>query len=211
MNVIVTVSRGKEATYMKTFTIDNDNHISVFASKKEAAATSVTPFDPFTSQSELAELAAAWPASRLVEIWNSIPGVSAVTKFTSRKTATERIWKAIQIWEPTADEHAPAQLADVSPLTAPAAPKPTRRKKATAEPNASTEPKTAAARDGSKTAQVVAMLQREAGATLVEIMEQMGWQKHTVRGFMAGAMKKAGHTVESFKPEGGERTYRISK
>jgi len=68
-----------------------------------------------------------------------------------------------------------------------------------------------AARDGSKTAQVVAMLQREGGATLLEIMEQMGWQKHTVRGFVAGAMKKAGHTVESFKPEGGERTYRISK
>jgi hypothetical protein len=37
----------------------------------------------------------------------------------------------------------------------------------------------------------------------------MGWQKHTVRGFMAGAMKKAGHAVESFKPEGGERTYRL--
>ncbi len=39
----------------------------------------------------------------------------------------------------------------------------------------------------------------------------MGWQKHTVRGFMAGAMKKAGYTVESFKPEGGERTYRSAK
>jgi hypothetical protein len=37
----------------------------------------------------------------------------------------------------------------------------------------------------------------------------MGWQRHTVRGFMAGAMKKAGFTVESFKPEGGERTARV--
>ena len=96
MNVIVTVSRGKEATQMKTFTIDNDNNISVFASKKEAAAASATPFDPFASHSELLELAAAWPANRLVEIWNSIPGVNAVTKFTNRKIATERIWKAIQ-------------------------------------------------------------------------------------------------------------------
>jgi hypothetical protein len=189
---------------MKTFTIHNDNNISVFASKKEAAAASATPFDPFTNASELAEFAAAWPASRLIEIWNSIPGVSPVAKFTSRKTATERIWKAIQNIEPTPDEHMPAQLADVAPATAPAAPRPSRRMKATAEPNA-------AARDGSKTAQVVAMLQREGGATLVEIMEQMGWQRHTVRGFMAGAMKKAGYTVESFKPEGGERTYRISK
>ena len=66
-------------------------------------------------------------------------------------------------------------------------------------------------REGSKTARVVAMLKREGGATLEEIMQQMGWQKHTVRGFMAGAMKKAGYTVESFKPEGGERSYRIGK
>jgi hypothetical protein len=101
---------------------------------------------------------------------------------------------------------------DVAPETAPTAPKPARRKKepkAAAAPKATAEPKTT--RDGSKTAQVVAMLQREGGATLIEIMEKMGWQKHTVRGFMAGAMKKAGYTVESFKPGGGERTYRISK
>ena len=58
---------------------------------------------------------------------------------------------------------------------------------------------------------MVALLQRKNGATLAEIMDQMGWQKHTVRGFMAGAMKKAGYTVESFKPEGGERTYRINQ
>jgi hypothetical protein len=30
-------------------------------------------------------------------------------------------------------------------------------------------------------------------------------------GFMAGAMKKAGYAIESFKPEGGERTYRINR
>ena len=54
------------------------------------------------------------------------------------------------------------------------------------------------------------MLQRKGGATLEEIMREMGWQRHTVRGVMAGAMKKAGHAVESFKPEGGERTYRIN-
>jgi hypothetical protein len=38
-------------------------------------------------------------------------------------------------------------------------------------------------------------------------MDQMGWQKHTVRGFMAGAMKKAGYVVESFQSDSGERTY----
>jgi hypothetical protein len=43
MNVIVTVSRAERVTYMKTFTIDADNNISVFTSKKEAAAASATP------------------------------------------------------------------------------------------------------------------------------------------------------------------------
>jgi len=53
------------------------------------------------------------------------------------------------------------------------------------------------------------MLRHKNGATLAEIVEKMGWQKHTVRGFMAGTMKKAGYTVESFRPEGGARTYRL--
>src|SRR4051794_41744425 len=104
MNVIITVSRGKERTYMKTFSIDAENNITVFASKKEAVAASATPFDPFTSAEELAELATAWPMSRLVEIWNSIPGVTPVTKFTNKKVATERIWKAIQTLEAGAAE-----------------------------------------------------------------------------------------------------------
>ena len=82
-------------------------------------------------------------------------------------------------------------------------------KKATAAKKAPKAKKTAnteeaaGPREGSKTAQVVAMLQRKNGATLTEIMEKMGWQRHTVRGFMAGAMKKAGYTVESFKSEKG--------
>ena len=66
-------------------------------------------------------------------------------------------------------------------------------------------------REGSKTAEVVAMLQRKGGASISEIMKAMKWQRHTVRGFMAGAMRKAGYTVESFKPEGGERSYRLNK
>ena len=72
------------------------------------------------------------------------------------------------------------------------------------------KPKAAAVpREFSKKAIVLDLLRRPKGATLAEIMEKMGWQKHTVRGFMAGAMKKAGYTVESFKPDKGERTYRI--
>jgi hypothetical protein len=40
--------------------------------------------------------AASWPTQRLIEIWNSLPGVAPVNKFTDRKTAGIRIWKAMQ-------------------------------------------------------------------------------------------------------------------
>ena len=105
-----------------------------------------------------------------------------------------------------------AQTPDVAPAETESSKKAGRTKKAPKAPKVAKPAKSESGpREGSKTAQVVAMLQREGGATLPEIMTTMGWQKHTVRGFMAGAMKKAGYAVESFKPEGGERTYRINK
>ncbi len=105
-----------------------------------------------------------------------------------------------------------AQTPDVAPEAAPATKRTTARKNAPKAPKVAKSQEAAKApRESSKTAQVVAMLRRPAGATLSEIMVSMGWQRHTVRGFMKGAMKKAGYTVESFKPAVGERTYRINQ
>jgi hypothetical protein len=102
------------------------------------------------------------------------------------------------------------QARRVAPAKAKSAKKTTPAKKPAKAPKKAAKAKADGPREGSKTAQVVAMLQRKNGATLAEIMKTMGWQKHTVRGFMAGAMKKAGYTVESFKSDKGERTYRIN-
>jgi len=41
-------------------------------------------------------LSGSWPSSRLIETWNTLPRVTLVRKFTDRKTAVARIWKAIQ-------------------------------------------------------------------------------------------------------------------
>src|SRR5580700_4958459 len=66
------------------------------------------------------------------------------------------------------------------------------------------------ARAGSKSEEVIAMLKRKGGATLAEIMEHTGWQKHTTRGWVSGYLgKKLGLAVESFKSDKGDRTYRI--
>src|SRR5438132_13327125 len=74
-----------------TFTIDNENNITAFATKQEAGDG-----ESFSSQQELASLVAEWPANRLIEVWNGIPGLTPVKKFTDRKSAIARIWKAIQ-------------------------------------------------------------------------------------------------------------------
>jgi hypothetical protein len=62
-----------------------------------------------------------------------------------------------------------------------------------------------------KKAVVIAMMKRAKGATLVEIVEATGWQKHTVRGFVSILGSKGGETVESSKNTAGERTYKIAK
>jgi hypothetical protein len=53
-------------------------------------------------------------------------------------------------------------------------------------------------REGTKQAQVLAMLRRSEGATVAQIAEAMGWAPHTVRGFLAG-LKKKGITVETLE------------
>lgn len=200
---------------MTIFTIDEQNNTTAFAGHEEAVAASTTPFDSFGSERELAELVAGWPAVRLVAVWNSLPGVTPVKSFKSSQAAAARVWKRIQgLGEVQAQVEGKARVGARSPKGAPAKRK-AAKKRTAAKPapkgrKAAPAADTATPRKGSKTAQVVAMLQRKNGATLAEIVQKMGWQKHTVRGFMAGAMKKAGYQVESFKPEGGERTYRLN-
>ena len=56
---------------------------------------------------------------------------------------------------------------------------------------------------------LIALLKRPEGATIETMVAATGWQAHSVRGAMSGALKKKlGLTISSEKTEGG-RTYRI--
>jgi hypothetical protein len=189
---------------MTTFVIDTDNNIAAHAEAPVSANETTT----FASQKELAKLTAEWPISRLVEVWNSFAGavpfddLKAVKKFTDRKSAVGRIWSAVQRLTPAVAQQAP----DVAPKKA-------RSKKDAppAKPSTKGQNDVPSARDGSKKAEVLEMMRRKDGATLAEIMKVTGWQAHTVRGFVAGTLKKMGVAVESFRTDGKERTYRVAK
>src|SRR5437016_9601755 len=62
-----------------------------------------------------------------------------------------------------------------------------------------------------KKAEVIAMMTRAKGATLAEIMQATGWQKHTVRGFVSILVSKGGQSIESSKNAAGDRTYKIAE
>jgi hypothetical protein len=193
---------------MKLFSIDRDNNITAFTRRKDAESANG---DAFRSQTELRDLAAAWPASRLVEIWNGIPGFVPVKKFTNRKTAVLRIWKAIQSLDGGVAAHAAILTSDESP----AGNRSTRgRNKTRAKQTGDPTPTPIAevvARPDSKTAKVLSMLRRAEGATLQQIMNITGWQAHSVRGFISGTLGKKLHlTVVSAKGDDGQRRYSVA-
>ena len=228
---------------MKTFTIENEtNNIIAHATKQEAAL--VSNAEIFSSDTDLAELGANWPAPRLIEIWNSIPGNTPVKKFTDRKTAATRIWKAIQSLgdsipaetptEPAETEASPdmppsdeATLpeseqvevetpasepeGDVSEHAPNVAPEETKSTKKTTRQKKTSTGETKAPREESKTSQVIAMLKREGGTTLEEIMTTMGWLKHTTRAMLSagGSLTKKHGLVITSEKVGDKRVYSI--
>jgi len=109
--------------------------------------------------------------------------------------------KGEPFWRETGDGHGVTLVATDAGLTA-----------IGIEPeHAPTEaPKAPTPREGTKQATLIAMLRTPDGATIEEIMVATGWQSHTVRGAIAGALKKKlGLEVSSEKVEGRGRVYKL--
>src|SRR5437763_11441057 len=62
----------------------------------------------------------------------------------------------------------------------------------------------------SKQARVIAMLQSPAGATVAAMMKATGWQQHSVRGFLAGVVRKRLKLKLGSKKVDGTRVYLVA-
>ena len=172
---------------MKVFVISEQGAVEAVHDGAAGASNGTT----IKTLQDLAKAAEQWPASRLVEVWNELPGVQPVRKFTDRKTAVTRIWKVLQSLEPTAAAPAPH-----TPTTT-----------AAREDGPNADDKAPRAR---KTARVLDLLRTTEGATLDDIMSATGWQAHTVRGFISRTVtKRMGLKVESAKRADGKRVYSV--
>ena len=118
--------------------------------------------------------------------------------------------------KPTKKPRAPRSVKNApvsaTAIEAPAHGKSTKRRsgQASASRKRASEVKSSpiAARAGSKLGILETLLRRERGMTIAEACQATGWQAHSVRGAIAGALKKRGLNVVSEKAD-GVRTYRI--
>jgi hypothetical protein len=118
--------------------------------------------------------------------------------------ATKAAFAALGIDPRDEAEDAQADAADEAPANVEAEPKARPKSPKTKEP------RTPRTRDGTKQAQLIAMLRRAKGATIDEVVEALEWQPHTMRGAIAGALKKKlSLNVTSEKEEKRGRVYKL--
>jgi hypothetical protein len=95
-----------------------------------------------------------------------------------------------------------------------------RTSRARAKPSANRQPTpptkrppaenaTANVKPVSKQSRVVELLRAPGGATIAAVMKVTGWQQHSVRGFLAGAVKRKMGLELTSEPSGDGRVYRI--
>jgi hypothetical protein len=152
----------------------------------------------------------AVPAEAGDEVWTEQDGAPLTLR------ATQAAFEALGIdppaglaeapvGAPVADSGAKARRSKTGGETAP------RQRAPKLDKTGSPGPAARTPRSGTKQELLIGLLRHREGASLDEIIAATGWQPHTVRGAIAGALKKRlGLEVVSEKVEGRGRVYRIA-
>ena len=149
------------------------------------------------TQSIILSRAATRPGNLALPLPDGLHGAAAkvaVTKMIERGWLEEvdaDIRKREPLWRETGDGHGTTLVATgagleaigIEPVVAKATSAPRK-----AQPNPAPKPTTI--RAGTKQARIIALLQRPEGASIREIVEATGWQPHSARGMISGALKK---------------------
>lgn len=109
------------------------------------------------------------------------------------------------LWRETGDGHGTTLIATEAGLAATGI-----KPDAASAPRIADTAKPVTIRAGTKQAHIIALLQRPEGASVAEIVETTGWQTHSARGLISGALrKKLGLPIVAEKVEGRGTVYRI--
>ena len=212
---------------MPTFAIDRDNSIRLLGPDEKPFITET----PLSTLDELVGVSVThnWSKQEVTDVWNKFAttrGLKTQKCFKNRLFGLKRIWDGIQpsnvveTFEkgrrlaqeyqdtPTVSK-TQAEVSENTPMKTktkkprpPKAAKPAkepRKTAAKAEKKPATKPREP--RANTKRQEVIRLISRAAGATQAELMEKMGWQPHTVRGFMSTLGSKFGIKVTSTKSE----------
>ncbi len=185
---------------------------------------------PSDTQSLILSRAATRPGNLALPLPDGLVGAAAkmvVGKMIARGWLEEveaNLRRGEPMWRETGDGHGTTLIATevgleaigIEPVVTSAVAS-ARKAKPKPEPEPAQTPddpdtaKPATFRAGTKQAQIIAMLQRPEGATVAEMVEATGWQSHTVRGSISGALKKKlGLPITAEKVEGRGSVYRIA-
>lgn len=125
---------------------------------------------------------------------------------TDRRLAVQKTTKAERR---KGEKLAPRENARVEAALKPNATTTPGQQKAAA-PAATARPPAEQAGRSTKQERVLTLLSRLEGASIEEMMQATNWQQHSVRGFLAGTVKKKlGFSLSSAKTEDGVRRYHI--
>ena len=212
---------------MPTFAIDRDNSIRLLGPDEKPFITET----PLSTLDELVGVSVThnWSKQEVTDVWNKFAttrGLKTQKCFKNRLFGLKRIWDGIQpsnvvetfekgrriaqeYQDTPAVAKTQAEVSENTPMKTktkkprpPKAAKPAkepRKTAAKAEKKPATKPREP--RANTKRQEVIRLISRAAGATQAELMEKMGWQPHTVRGFMSTLGSKFGIKVTSTKSE----------